>query len=101
MSDQEPEAPRRASRNVKLVIMGVVGAAVLYSCTPSMGMAFYHWPSFWLFNNPFYRGPMPLQTTTGVGGHGVGSSPASPSSGQTTSSRGGFGATGAAEGAGS
>ena len=47
----------RASRSVKLVLMGVAGAALLYSCTPAIGSAIGGFPGFWFFGNPFYRGP--------------------------------------------
>jgi hypothetical protein len=47
----------RASRSVKLVLMGVAGAALLYSCTPVIGSAIGGFPGFWFFGNPFYRGP--------------------------------------------
>lgn len=57
-SDTPPDNDRpRASRNVRLVLMGVAGAALLYSCTPAIGPALGALPSFWLFGNPFYRGP--------------------------------------------
>ena len=69
------------SRAVKLVLMGVAGAALLYSCSPGIGAL----PFLWFLPNPFFRGPAV-------------SAPASPA-GQTAttaaqSQRGGFGATG-------
>lgn len=47
----------RASRTVKLVLMGVAGTALLYSCSPAIGTAVGGFPGFWMFGNPFYRGP--------------------------------------------
>jgi hypothetical protein len=44
----------RASRTIKLVLMGIAGAALLFSCTPGMmggGMGF--WPWLWFMGNPF------------------------------------------------
>jgi hypothetical protein len=76
------------SRAVKLVLMGVAGAALLYSCSPGIGAL----PFLWFLRNPFYRGP-------------VVSAPA-PAPGQTAttpaqSQRGGFGTTGSPSGSGS
>lgn len=79
---------QRASRTIKLVLMGVAGAALLYSCTPGIGTALGGWPGFWLWGNPFYRG-----TTISSPG-----SSASTTSGQTTSQRGGFGGSAATHG---
>jgi hypothetical protein len=57
-SDGPPDSNRpRASRNVKLALMGVAGAALLYSCTPAIGGAVGSFPGFWLLGNPYYRGP--------------------------------------------
>ncbi len=71
------------SRAVKLVLMGVAGAALLYSCAPGAGLGAL--PYLWFLPNPFFRGP-------------VVSAPASaPGQSATTpaqSQRGGFGATG-------
>jgi hypothetical protein len=71
----------RASRAIRLVLMGLAGAALLYSCAPGMGgMGF--WPWLWFWGNPFARGPAitaPATTT-------------SPSTTQSQpSQRGGFG----------
>jgi hypothetical protein len=127
-SDGPPGSNRpRASRNVKLVLMGVAGVALLYSCTPAIGSAIGGFPGFWFLGNPFYRGPAAPacgpnvpgnpQCTTGTssssgsgssvhsGGSSRGSSAAATSSqssgssaSQSTSSRGGFGSSAAAHG---
>ena len=49
-----PDNRPRASRTIKLVLMGIAGAALLYSCTPGLmggGMGF--WPWLWFLGNPF------------------------------------------------
>ena len=74
------------SRGIKLVLMGVAGAALLYSCTPGIGAGLGALPYLWFLSNPFYRGPA------------VSSPAATPEAGKATSAqsqRGGFGATGA------
>jgi hypothetical protein len=73
------------SRGIKLVLMGVAGAALLYSCTPGIGAL----PFLWFLPNPFFRGPAV--------------STSAPTPGQTAtapaqSQRGGFGATGSQSG---
>jgi hypothetical protein len=76
----------RASRTVKLVLMGVAGAALLYSCTPGVGGLGGVLPWLWLMGNPFSRGPATVSapsTTTPTPGL------ATPA--QTQSQRGGFG----------
>ena len=45
------------SRGIKLVLMGVAGAALLYSCAPGIGAGLGALPYLWFFSNPFYRGP--------------------------------------------
>ena len=45
------------SRGIKLVLMGVAGAALLYSCSPGIGAGLGALPYLWFFSNPFYRGP--------------------------------------------
>lgn len=49
----------RASRTVKLVLMGVAGTALLYSCAPAIGglSGLSALPLLWGMSNPFYRGP--------------------------------------------
>ena len=80
-----PDNRPRASRAIKLVLMGIAGAALLYSCTPGIGAGMGFWPWLWFWGNPFARGPvatMPSSTTT------------SPSTTQSQpSQRGGFGST--------
>ncbi len=101
----EPSGSPRASRAVKLVLMGVAGAALLYSCAPGAaglgGM-----PYIWFLPNPFFRGAMGPSTpgvtpAPGLASPGSAVSPsadaakASPSqAAPTQSQRGGFGATG-------
>src|ERR1700722_12295716 len=113
-SDGPPDDGSRASRNVKLVLMGVAGAALLYSCTPSVGAAVGAWPGLWFVHNPFYRGSAvqtcgpavpgapacpPDQTRSPLGGTGSTSTTASTattgdsSSHASTSARGGFGSS--------
>jgi hypothetical protein len=80
-----PDNRPRASRAIKLVLMGVAGAALLFSCTPGLGGGMGFWPWLWFLGNPFARGPAvtaPATTTT------------SPSTTQTQpSQRGGFGSS--------
>jgi len=85
MSMPSPGLPRgpRTSRAVKLVLMGVAGAALLYSCAPGAGLGAL--PYLWFLPNPFFRGPA------------VSTPAATPGQAATTpaqSQRGGFGATG-------
>ena len=85
-----PDNRPRASRAIKLVLMGVAGAALLFSCTPGvMGGGMGFWPWLWFLGNPFSRGPAvtaPSTTTT-------------PSTTQTQpSQRGGFGSSAAEHG---
>ena len=92
----------RASRAVKLVLMGMAGAALLYSCAPGAaglgGM-----PYIWFLPNPFFRGgvssPAPGVTPSGPGATGADAAKASPSqAAPSPSQRGGFGATGGSSG---
>ena len=49
----DENAPR-ASRTIKLVLMGIAGAALLFSCTPGiMGGGMGFWPWLWFMGNPF------------------------------------------------
>jgi hypothetical protein len=119
MSSPPPGGPR-ASRSVKLVLMGVAGAALLYSCAPGVGAGLGALPYLWFLPNPFYRAPVATtcppgtpncdqQATSrsGGGGSSYGSgrgsttdtAKASPSETTSThSQRGGFGSTGSTGG---
>ena len=84
------------SRGIKLVLMGVAGAALLYSCTPGIGAGLGALPYLWFLSNPFYRGPA-------VSAPATPSSPSAttPDASKTTSAqsqRGGFGGTGSSGG---
>jgi len=110
------------SRSVKLVVMGVAGAALLYSCAPGVGAGLGALPYLWFFSNPFYRGAPTAtacppgtppgtacgptsQSSSSGGGSGSGargggstSSATQPGGGSqaipSQSQRGGFGSTG-------
>lgn len=112
----------RMSRSVKLVLMGVAGAALLYSCAPGVGAGLGALPYLWFLPNPFYRAPAAApcppgsvdcqqqatqssssSSTSGVRGGSSSSTRSTTSSGSTTdapkagpteSTRGGFGSTG-------
>ena len=86
---------QRASRTIKLVLMGVAGAALLFSCTPGIGTALGGWPGFWFWGNPFYRGTT-ISSPSSSASSTSGSS--GTTSGQTTSQRGGFGGSAATHG---
>jgi hypothetical protein len=86
------DSGQRASRTIKLVLMGVAGAALLFSCTPGIGTALGGWPGFWFWGNPFYRG------TTISSPSSSASTTSGTTSGQTTSQRGGFGGSAATHG---
>jgi hypothetical protein len=117
MPTPTPPGGPRASRGVKLVLMGVAGAALLYSCAPGVGAGLGALPYLWFLPNPFYRpsiaAPCPpgapncdqATSRSGSGGSGYGggsrstttTDAAKASPGQaapTTSQRGGFGSTG-------
>ena len=57
MPSPPPSGGPRMSRGIKLVLMGVAGAALLYSCSPGIGAGLGALPYLWFFSNPFYRGP--------------------------------------------
>ncbi len=119
MSSPPPGGPR-ASRGIKLVLMGVAGAALLYSCAPGVGAGLGALPYFWFLPNPFYRAPAACppgtpncnqQAATSSSGGTSSSSTSrggsttsdtarsSPSQTSPTSSqRGGFGSTGSTGG---
>src|SRR5262249_28737612 len=84
-----PDDRPRASRAIKLVLMGVAGAALLYSCTPGIGGGMGFWPWLWFLGNPFSRGTAVTSpaTTTTTPSTTQGQSQAQPSQ------RGGFGST--------
>jgi hypothetical protein len=102
-SPDPPHDPRhgprhgpRMSRGIKLVLMGVAGAALLYSCTPGIGAGLGALPYLWFLSNPFYRGPAVSSPATTPG-----SSATTPDAGKATSAqsqRGGFGGTGSSGG---
>jgi hypothetical protein len=79
-----PDNRPRASRAIKLVLMGIAGAALLYSCTPGlMGGGMGIWPWLWFMGNPFSRGTAVTAPST---------STTTPSTTQAQpSQRGGFG----------
>jgi hypothetical protein len=81
-----PDNRPRASRAIKLVLMGVAGAALLYSCTPGMmGGGMGIWPWLWFLGNPFSRGTAVTAPSTTA---------TKPSITQTQpSQRGGFGSS--------
>ena len=83
-----PDNRPRASRAIKLVRMGVAGAALLYSCTPGiMGGGMGFWPWLWFLGNPFSRGTAVTAPSTTA---------TTPSTTQAQpSQRGGFGSSAA------
>ncbi|MBN9489269.1 MAG: hypothetical protein J0H44_18700 [Alphaproteobacteria bacterium] len=89
---------QRASRTIKLVLMGVAGAALLFSCTPGIGTALGGWPGFWFWGNPFYRGTTISSPSSSASTTTHGTTPSGTTSGQTTSQRGGFGGSAATHG---
>jgi hypothetical protein len=95
MPSPTPSGPRM-SRGIKLVLMGVAGAALLYSCSPGIGSGLGALPYLWFLTNPFYRGPAVSAPTTTPG-----SSATNPDASKATpaqSQRGGFGGTGSQAG---
>jgi hypothetical protein len=114
-----PQGPRpsgpRASTGVKLVLMGVAGAALLYSCAPGVGAGLCALPYLWFLPNPFFRGPAisgpqtpgssATTTTTRPGGTATTPGATTPDAPKATpsptqSQRGGFGSTGTSGGSG-
>jgi hypothetical protein len=79
------------SRGIKLVLMGVAGAALLYSCAPGVGAGLGALPYLWFLSNPFYRGPA-ISTPNTTGSTATTSDASKATSAQ--SQRGGFGGTG-------
>lgn len=91
--DNSPGGRPRASRAIKLVLMGIAGAALLFSCTPGIGGGMGFWPWLWLMGNPFSRGPAVSAPAT------PGQTPAATGQSQTQpSQRGGFGGSAADHG---
>ena len=91
MPSPTPSGPRM-SRGIKLVLMGVAGAALLYSCSPGIGSGLGALPYLWFLTNPFYRGPAVSAPATAPG-----TSATNPDASKATpaqSQRGGFGSTG-------
>ncbi len=85
------------SRGIKLVLMGVAGAALLYSCAPTMmGGSGLLWLLPWLFRgSPAVTTPSP---TPGQSATTTKQSPAQTAPAPTQSQRGGFGSTGSSGG---
>ncbi|SEP47098.1 hypothetical protein SAMN02990966_06780 [Rhodospirillales bacterium URHD0017] len=81
------------SRGIKLVLMGVAGAALLYSCAPTMmGGSGLFWLMPWLFRGAGVTAPAtPGQTATKP-------TPGDTAPATTQSQRGGFGSTGGSGG---
>jgi hypothetical protein len=113
MPSPKPPGGPRASRGVKLALMGVAGAALLYSCGPGVGAGLGALPYLWFLPNPFYRSsvatPCPPGTPnceqqatsrsggssgTGYSSGGRSTTTDSATASSTTSQRGGFGSTG-------
>lgn len=82
------------SRGIKLVLMGVAGAALLYSCAPAIGGGSgFFWLLPWLFRGgPTVSAPAtPGQTATKP-------TPGETAPTTTQSQRGGFGSSGGSSG---
>jgi hypothetical protein len=94
MPSPNPSGGPRMSRGIKLVLMGVAGAALLYSCAPTMGGGGgFFWLLPWLFRGgPAVTAPAtPGQTATKP-------TPGETAPATTQSQRGGFGSTGSTGG---
>jgi hypothetical protein len=85
------------SRGIKLVLMGVAGAALLYSCTPGIGAGLGALPYLWFLSNPFYRGAAVSPPAAPPGSSATTQDASKARSAQ--SQRGGFGTTGSQSGA--
>ncbi|MBL6615072.1 MAG: hypothetical protein ISP45_13745 [Reyranella sp.] len=78
------------SRGIKLVLMGVAGAALLYSCAPAIGGGGgFFWLLPWLF-----RGGPSVTAPTTPGQTATKPTPGETAPTTTQSQRGGFGSTG-------
>ncbi len=85
------------SRGIKLVLMGVAGAALLYSCAPTMmgGGGGLFWLLPWLFRGgPAVTAP----ATPGQSATTTKQSPSQATPAPSQSERGGFGSTGSSGG---
>ena len=93
------------------MLMGVAGAALLYSCAPGVGAGLGALPYLWFLPNPFFRGPAisgpqtpgGTATTTRPGGIATSPGATTPDAPKATpapsqSQRGGFGSTGSSSG---
>lgn len=96
-SPNRPEGPRM-SRGIKLVLMGVAGAALLYSCAPGIGSGLGALPYLWFLTNPFYRGPAVSTPTPTPGSSATTPDAAKATPAPTQSQRGGFGTSGSQSG---
>ena len=82
------------SRGIKLVLMGVAGAALLYSCAPAMGGGSgFFWLLPWLF-----RGGPSVTAPATPGQAATKPTPGETAPATTQSQRGGFGSTGSTGG---
>ncbi len=81
------------SRGIKLVLMGVAGAALLYSCAPTVmgGGGGLFWLLPWLFRG---GAGVTAPATPGQSATTTKQSPAQTAPAPTQSQRGGFGSTG-------
>ena len=86
----------RMSRGIKLVLMGVAGAALLYSCTPGIGGGGF--PFFLWFLPNLFRGPAVTTPATPPGQTATTPNPDRTAPATTQSQRGGFGSTGGQSG---
>jgi hypothetical protein len=94
MPSPNPSGGPRMSRGIKLVLMGVAGAALLYSCAPAIGGGSgFFWLLPWLFRGgPTVSAPAtPGQTATKP-------TPGETAPTTTQSQRGGFGSSGGSSG---
>ena len=90
------------SRGIKLVLMGVAGAALLYSCAPAIGAGWRRLPYLWFLpcSVSTARGALrsPPRSNAGPARRRSSQRPARPHSATTQSQRGGFGSTGSTGG---
>ena len=112
MPPSNPSGGPRMSRGIKLVLMGVAGAALLYSCAPAVGGMPIFWFLPWFLRGPSVTAPATPGHTAATGqtaapgqattpGQTVTTTRQSPSHATpapTQSQRGGFGSTGSSGG---